>query len=72
MKTFRTIVTLVLCIGLLSGATSCAVFVKKDNGKHMGWQKTPKKPPVHRNHHITNAGKTKVNPKNKSSMFKLT
>jgi hypothetical protein len=71
MKTFKTIAILVFCIGLLFSATSCAVIVKKDNGKHSGWHKNPKKPPVHHNHHITNPGKSKAIPQNNSNMYKF-
>ncbi|MFA5819022.1 MAG: hypothetical protein WC854_07060 [Bacteroidales bacterium] len=59
MKTFKTIATLLLCLVLLFGATSCVVLVKKDNGRHKGWYKNPNNP-----HHpySTNPGKTKGNP----------
>lgn len=33
-----------LSFGLLLNGTSCIVFVKKDNGKHLGWYKNPKNP----------------------------
>jgi hypothetical protein len=60
MKTFRTIAFIVLCIGLLFGATSCVVLVKEDNGKHKGWFKNSNNP-----HHPdnTNPGKSKGNPR---------
>lgn len=48
MKTFRTIpallVTLVLCMGLLFSATSCAVVVKRDNGIQRGHHRNPNNP----------------------------
>ncbi|MCX6320463.1 MAG: hypothetical protein NTX93_01475 [Bacteroidia bacterium] len=58
MKTFKTIATLLLCLVLLFGATSCVVLVKKDNGYHKGWFKNPNNP-----HHpySTNPGKSKGN-----------
>jgi hypothetical protein len=46
MKILRKIILLIFCIGILFGATSCAVFltkdsshIHKDNGKHEGWFK---------------------------------
>jgi hypothetical protein len=44
MKKFRTLVILSLCTMLLFSATSCAVFVKKDNGQHKGWYKNSNNP----------------------------
>ena len=51
MKIFRKITMLALCMCFLFGASSCAVFVsrddgrhedmKKDNGEHTGWFKKP-------------------------------
>lgn len=35
---------LVLCTGLLFGATGCYVTSKKDNGKHKGWYKNTNNP----------------------------
>ena len=59
MKTLKTFVLLVLCVGFLFSTTSCAVFItpdngrysteKHDNGKHSGWFKNPKNP--HNPHH---------------------
>ena len=60
MRTLRKIVAIVLCIGLLSGATSCVVFVKRDNGNHKGWFKNPNNP---HNPMSTNPGKSKGNSK---------
>lgn len=56
MKKMKIIMILVLCTGLLLNATSCLVFVNKDNGKHKGWYKNPNNP-----HHpnSTNPGKSK-------------
>ena len=56
MKLFRVVAVLALCAGLLFGATSCAVMVQKDNGKHKGWYKNSNNP-----HHpySTNPGKAK-------------
>lgn len=58
MKTFKTIAIILLCLVLLSGATSCVVFVKRDNGKHSGWFKNPNNP---HNPMSTNPGKYKGN-----------
>ena len=32
---------IILCLGLLLGSSSCVVVNKKDNGKHIGWYKSP-------------------------------
>jgi hypothetical protein len=42
MKRTKQIAVLVLCMGLLIGATSCVVLVKEDNGRHKGWFKNPR------------------------------
>ena len=60
MKTFKTIATLLLCLVLLFGVTSCVVLVKKDNGRHKGWFKNPNNP---HNPYSTNPGKSKGNSK---------
>lgn len=60
MKLFKTVAIHLLCIGLLSSATSCFVFVRKDNGLHKGWNKNPKNP---HNPNSTNPGKSKDNSK---------
>lgn len=39
MKILRTVAILTLCLGLLYSTTSCVVLLKKDNGKHNGWNK---------------------------------
>ena len=44
MKTSRIVVLLFLLTGLLFSATSCVVFVKKDNGRHEGWYKNTNNP----------------------------
>lgn len=56
MKLFRKIAVLALSAGILFGASSCAVMVQKDNGKHKGWYKNSNNP-----HHpySTNPGKSK-------------
>lgn len=41
MKTLRVVSILVLGIGLLFSASSCAVFVKHDNGRHRGQYLAP-------------------------------
>jgi hypothetical protein len=56
MKPFKTIATLLLCMGLLFSSTSCVVLVKKDNGKHKGWYKNPNNP---HNPYSTNPGNSK-------------
>jgi hypothetical protein len=71
MKTFRKAAILVLCMWLLIGLTSCAVFVTRndgkrvsdtrDNGKHKGWFKNPNNP---HNPHTTNPGQKKDKPNN--------
>jgi len=62
IKTIRTIVLLVFCIGFLYSLTSCAVLVVKDNGKHKGWYKNSNNP-----HHpsTTNPGHNKGKIKHK-------
>jgi len=54
MKSIRTIAKIVLCLGFLYSATSCAVFITRDNGRHVfvpgnngkhnGWYKNPNNP----------------------------
>lgn len=39
MRTLRTYFLLLLCLGFLFSTTSCVVLLKKDNGKHKGWNK---------------------------------
>jgi hypothetical protein len=69
MKTFA---ALILCIGFLFSATSCAVFVvrdpgryvyvqKTDNGNHKGWYKNPNNP--HHQPSNSNPGMHKGKPK---------
>jgi hypothetical protein len=55
MKTIRTVVIFVMCIGLLFSATACVVMTPKDNGNHKGWYKNSNNP-----HHpnSTNPGKS--------------
>jgi hypothetical protein len=57
MKTIKTIAIFSLFNLFLFNASSCIVFVKKDNGKHKGWTKNPNNP-----HHpaSTNPGKAKA------------
>lgn len=56
MKIFKQLALAVLCAGFLFSLTSCAVMVRKDNGKHKGWYKNSNNP-----HHpfSTNPGKAK-------------
>ncbi len=56
MKLFKQFALAALCAGFLFSATSCAVMVRKDNGKHKGWYKNSNNP-----HHpfTTNPGKAK-------------
>jgi ABC-type oligopeptide transport system substrate-binding subunit len=56
MKKFKTLIALILCMGLLISSTSCSVHFAKDNGKHKGWYKNSNNP-----HHVntTNPGKSK-------------
>lgn len=37
-------VILALCLTLMIGTTSCVVLIKKDNGKHKGWNKNQNNP----------------------------
>ena len=62
MKTYydeklKTFAVVALCAGILFGASSCVVLVKKDNGKHKGWFKNPNNP--HHPHSTNPAGKSK-------------
>lgn len=56
MKLFRTIATILLCMGLLFSTSSCAVFVTKSNPNHHGWFKNPHNP---HNPYSTNPGHSK-------------
>ena len=44
MKTSKKIAIIVLSILFVLSLTSCAVLVKKDNGKHKGWYKNKNNP----------------------------
>lgn len=44
MKTIATITMMFLCLIFLFSTTSCAVVLKKDNGNHKGWHKSPANP----------------------------
>lgn len=58
MKTIKAAFLIVLCLGIWFNTTSCFVLVKKDNGKHRGWNNNSNNP-----HHpnSTNPGKAKGN-----------
>ena len=55
MKKLKTIIALMLCMGILLNLVSCAVFYKKDNGNHNGWYKNHNNP---HNPNSTNPGKS--------------
>jgi len=44
MKSFKTIIALVICIGFLFSATSCVVFTPKHNGSPQGYHKNSNNP----------------------------
>lgn len=44
MKNIRTILLVILCFGFMFSTISCAVFVRKDNGRHNGWNKRQNNP----------------------------
>jgi len=44
MKPLKTFTIVVFCLALLFVASSCAVVVRKDNGKHRGWFKNRNNP----------------------------
>ena len=56
MKISAIISMMVLCLVFLFSTTSCTVVLKKDNGKHRGWYKSPAtpNPPT-----VINPGKSK-------------
>jgi hypothetical protein len=58
-RTLFRISSIILLSIFLMGQTSCVVFYKKDNGKHKGWFKGPKKSkgPLHPS--STNPGHSK-------------
>jgi hypothetical protein len=60
LKLFKIFTVLILCAGLIFSTSSCAVYVKDDNGQHKGWNKNSNNP-----HHsnTTNPGHTKGNSK---------
>jgi len=62
MKKFRIILMMFLCLGIISGTTSCIIFLKTDNGGKRGWTKNTNNP-----HHpnTTNPGHTKGKHRNK-------
>jgi hypothetical protein len=60
MKTIRTVVILLLCLGFLLSVNSCVVFLRKDNGNHKGWYKNQNNP---HNPYSTNKGKPNGSPK---------
>ena len=55
VKIVKMVTVLLVSAGLMLGASSCAVFVKGDNGQHKGWYKNSNNP-----HHpnSTNPGKS--------------
>jgi len=63
MKTPQKIAIIVLSILFILSLTSCAVFVKHDNGKHKGWYKNNKNP--HNNGNAKQTGNSKSKTKSK-------
>lgn len=77
MKPFRIVATILVFTMFLWGTSSCVIHQKKDNGKHLGWYKTPDKHNKGKsmlwkssskksyNAHFKQPGKRKVKGKNK-------
>jgi len=61
MKTLKKFAILILSILILFSISNCVVFVKKDNGKHKGWNKSQNKQnnQIHRNNPEKSKGKHK-------------
>jgi hypothetical protein len=66
MKTPQKIAIIVLSVLFILSLTSCAVFVKKDNGKHKGWYKNSNNPHNPSSTKQTGNGKSNGNSKGKS------
>jgi hypothetical protein len=58
MKKIKTIVAIIIYMGVLFSSTSCLVVEKRDNGHHRGWYKKTG-PPNHSNGHKHGKGNRK-------------
>jgi len=65
MKKFRIIATILFFAMLLLGTSSCAVHQKSNNGKHLGWYKTPSK------HHLGKGKTWKSNSKKSYNSYSV-
>ncbi len=64
MKPLKILAILAFCTGLLFSGTSCAVFVKGDNGHHKGHYKNSNNP---HSTYSTNPGKAKGSKNNSNN-----
>jgi hypothetical protein len=62
MKKLRIIVIMLLCMGMISGTTSCFVVLKTNHDTKRGWHKNTNNP---HHPHPTNPGHTKGKHRNK-------